>query len=61
MAETRGWSLAVRGITGQADMARAVRTFVETVDRAVALEQAAPSAQPPPRKVTLPRHAGRAG
>lgn len=51
MAETRAWSLAVRGITAQADMAQAVRTFVETVDRTVADEQRAPQTQPPPRKV----------
>ena len=42
MAEVRGWSMAVRSITEQADMADAVRTFVQTVDRAVALELQAP-------------------
>ena len=51
MAEVRGWSMAVRSITEQADMADAVRTFVQTVDRAVALELQAPQPQQPPRKV----------
>ena len=49
MADVRAWSLGVRSITSAADMAAAVREFVHTVERTVALEQQQQGALPPPK------------